>query len=143
MAYFPTLTHRLHNSVLKTQPSKRQRKQNETLTYFPTLTHCCVSRAGKEKPPQEDDGCIIDRLLNDIRRGYTLRKTSPTGGKRDTQGKSSKATAGSSPKSTGDRSENDAAKSKSSAGEDQQDSDANKTVPDSSTSKTSKDESVC
>ena len=35
VAYFPALTHRLHNSVLKTQSSKRHRKQNETLTYFP------------------------------------------------------------------------------------------------------------
>jgi len=38
------------------------------------FTECADSDAGKQALPAKDDGCIIDRLLSEIRQGTSLRR---------------------------------------------------------------------
>ncbi|XP_070197131.1 inverted formin-2-like isoform X2 [Littorina saxatilis] len=108
---------------LQEERAERRRKEQEAMrarakdvgeeaTTGPSrLSRSTLKR--KEKPPQEDDGCIIDRLLSDIKRGYTLRKAPPGGKKNTSPGKTvNPAAAESSPQTNGAKEESDAKNSK-------------------------------
>lgn len=53
---------------LQEEKAERRRKAQAEISAKP--------KEPKKMPSQEDDGCIIDKLLNEIRKGYTLRSTS-------------------------------------------------------------------
>ena len=56
-------------SLQEEKAERRKKQQAEMIALRQNSKHVPL--------PQDDDGCIIDRLLGDIRKGYSLRKTSP------------------------------------------------------------------